>query len=188
MSGDIGPRGSRRRRPCPATACRKRDHPGRRRSVGAGRGVPARRAGQGTNARAAWASMRPPPSPPTRREERGRCPSESRCGTALLGSRGDSPRRWRTPWPPTGYSRDPRRRKDRRLCGVLIARCRRGRAPDVRLPNFICLPDGMSHGHSVGTGTAMRPATLRRYAREAGFEDIETLPIETDFWRFYLVV
>ncbi len=51
--------------------------------------------------------------------------------------------------------------------------------------NFICLPDGMSQGHSVGTGTVMRPDTLRRYAREAGFEDIEVLPIETDFWRFY---
>ena len=51
--------------------------------------------------------------------------------------------------------------------------------------NFICLPDGMSHGHSAGTGTVMRPETLRRYAREAGFEDIEILPIETDFWRFY---
>ena len=51
--------------------------------------------------------------------------------------------------------------------------------------NFICLPDGMSHGHSAGTGTVMRPDTLRGYARHAGFEDIEILPIETDFWRFY---
>jgi 2-polyprenyl-3-methyl-5-hydroxy-6-metoxy-1,4-benzoquinol methylase len=54
--------------------------------------------------------------------------------------------------------------------------------------NFICLPDGMAHGHSVGTGTVMRPDTLRRYAREAGFEDIEILPIETDFWRFYRII
>jgi 2-polyprenyl-3-methyl-5-hydroxy-6-metoxy-1,4-benzoquinol methylase len=54
--------------------------------------------------------------------------------------------------------------------------------------NFICLPDGMSHGHSAGTGTVMRPDVLRRYAREAGFEDIEILPIETDFWRFYQLV
>ena len=51
--------------------------------------------------------------------------------------------------------------------------------------NFICLPDGMSHGHSAGTGTVMRPDTLRGYAHEAGFEDTEILPIETDFWRFY---
>ena len=54
--------------------------------------------------------------------------------------------------------------------------------------NFICLPDGMSHGHSAGTGTVMRPDTLRRYAREAGFEDIEILPIETDMWRFYQIL
>lgn len=54
--------------------------------------------------------------------------------------------------------------------------------------NFICLPDGMSHGHSAGTGTVMRPDTLRGYARQAGFDDIEVLPIETDFWRFYRLV
>ena len=54
--------------------------------------------------------------------------------------------------------------------------------------NFICLPDGMSHGHSAGTGTVMRPDTLRGYARQAGFDDIEILPIETDFWRFYRLV
>lgn len=54
--------------------------------------------------------------------------------------------------------------------------------------NFICLPDGMAHGHSAGTGTVMRPDTLRGYARQAGFDDIEILPIETDFWRFYRLV
>jgi hypothetical protein len=31
----------------------------------------------------------------------------------------------------------------------------------------------------------MRPATLRRSAREAGFSKVEILPIEHDFWRFY---
>ncbi len=54
--------------------------------------------------------------------------------------------------------------------------------------NFICLPDGMAHLHSVGTGTVMRPETLRGYAREAGFNDIEVLSIETDLWRFYRLV
>ncbi len=54
--------------------------------------------------------------------------------------------------------------------------------------NFICLPDGMSHAGSAGTGTVMRPDTLRRYAREAGFSDIEVLPIEADLWRFYRLV
>jgi SAM-dependent methyltransferase len=51
---------------------------------------------------------------------------------------------------------------------------------------FICLPDGLSHHPSVGTGTVMRPDVLRGYAREAGFADVEILPIE-DFalFRFY---
>lgn len=31
----------------------------------------------------------------------------------------------------------------------------------------------------------MRPATLRRYAKEAGFADVEVLPLKTDTWRFY---
>ncbi|MGI9647798.1 MAG: class I SAM-dependent methyltransferase [Acidimicrobiia bacterium] len=53
---------------------------------------------------------------------------------------------------------------------------------------FVCLPDGMSHPASAATGTVMRPETLREYAREAGFDDIEILPIEADFWRFYRLV
>ncbi|MFR9801251.1 class I SAM-dependent methyltransferase [Pseudonocardia sp. RS010] len=51
-----------------------------------------------------------------------------------------------------------------------------------------CLADGMAHEHSVGTGTVMRPDTLRGYAREAGFADIEILGIEDDFFRFYRLV
>ncbi len=54
--------------------------------------------------------------------------------------------------------------------------------------NFICLPDGMSTLHSAGTGTVMRPGTLRAYAKEAGFRDIEILPIDADSWRFYRLV
>ena len=50
---------------------------------------------------------------------------------------------------------------------------------------FICLPDGMSHPPSAATGTVMRPDTLRDYARQAGFADIDILPIENDLWRFY---
>jgi 2-polyprenyl-3-methyl-5-hydroxy-6-metoxy-1,4-benzoquinol methylase len=48
-----------------------------------------------------------------------------------------------------------------------------------------CLPVGMADQPSAGTGTVMRPATLRRYATEAGFSEIEILPIENDLWRFY---
>ncbi|MFW5905147.1 MAG: SAM-dependent methyltransferase, partial [bacterium] len=51
-----------------------------------------------------------------------------------------------------------------------------------------CLPDGMSHQPSVGTGTVIRPDTMRTYARQAGFSDIEVLPIENDLWRFYRLV
>lgn len=50
---------------------------------------------------------------------------------------------------------------------------------------LVCLPDGMSHTPSAATGTVMRPATLRRYAQEAGFKDIEPLEIEAGFFRFY---
>jgi 2-polyprenyl-3-methyl-5-hydroxy-6-metoxy-1,4-benzoquinol methylase len=50
---------------------------------------------------------------------------------------------------------------------------------------FVCLPDGMSHPDSVGTGTVMRPATLERYATEAGFTGLEVLPIEHETFRFY---
>jgi SAM-dependent methyltransferase len=48
-----------------------------------------------------------------------------------------------------------------------------------------CLPDGLAHPGSVGTGTVMRPDTLRRYARDAGFTDIEVLPVDDMFFRFY---
>lgn len=48
-----------------------------------------------------------------------------------------------------------------------------------------CLPDGMSHQPSVGTGTVMRPSTLEEYARSAGFDGLEILPIDNDFFRFY---
>lgn len=52
----------------------------------------------------------------------------------------------------------------------------------------VCLPDGMSHPDSAGTGTVMRPDTLRGYAREAGFTDIEVMPIDHDTFRFYHLV
>jgi len=48
-----------------------------------------------------------------------------------------------------------------------------------------CLADGMAHQPSAGTGTVMRPSTLRRYAVEAGFADVEILDIANEFFRFY---
>jgi 2-polyprenyl-3-methyl-5-hydroxy-6-metoxy-1,4-benzoquinol methylase len=51
-----------------------------------------------------------------------------------------------------------------------------------------CLPVGMAEQPSAGTGTVMRPATLRHYATEAGFSGVEILPIDNELWRFYRLV
>jgi SAM-dependent methyltransferase len=48
-----------------------------------------------------------------------------------------------------------------------------------------CLPVGMTEEDSAGTGTVMRTAIFRRYATEAGYHDVEVLPIDNLFWRFY---
>ncbi|MEV4539064.1 methyltransferase domain-containing protein [Asanoa sp. NPDC049518] len=51
---------------------------------------------------------------------------------------------------------------------------------------LVCLPDSMTDPESAATGTVMRPDTLRGYAREAGFTDVDVLPIEDfGFFRFY---
>jgi 2-polyprenyl-3-methyl-5-hydroxy-6-metoxy-1,4-benzoquinol methylase len=51
---------------------------------------------------------------------------------------------------------------------------------------LVCLPSGMVEQPSAATGTVMRPATFRRYAKEAGFGDVEILEqIPHDFLRFY---
>ncbi len=48
-----------------------------------------------------------------------------------------------------------------------------------------CLPVGRSQPDSAATGTVMRTSTLRGYARDAGFAEVEVLPIEHDVYRFY---
>jgi hypothetical protein len=48
-----------------------------------------------------------------------------------------------------------------------------------------CLPVGLADTPSAGTGTVMRADTVRRYATEAGFTEVEVLPIEHDFFRLY---
>jgi 2-polyprenyl-3-methyl-5-hydroxy-6-metoxy-1,4-benzoquinol methylase len=48
-----------------------------------------------------------------------------------------------------------------------------------------CLSSAMDGPEPAGTGTAIRPATVRRYAAEAGFGQVEIVPIEHDTWRFY---
>ena len=51
-----------------------------------------------------------------------------------------------------------------------------------------CLPVGMADKPSAETGTVMRPDTLRTYARAAGFNSVEILPIENYFFRFYRLI
>jgi 2-polyprenyl-3-methyl-5-hydroxy-6-metoxy-1,4-benzoquinol methylase len=50
-----------------------------------------------------------------------------------------------------------------------------------------CLPATIAESDEAATGTVMRPDTLRRYATEAGFSEVEIAPVEHDFWRFYLL-
>jgi SAM-dependent methyltransferase len=52
---------------------------------------------------------------------------------------------------------------------------------------FVCLPAAMTEPGSAGTGTVMRPSTLRSYAREAGFAGFDVPPIEDDSFRLYLL-
>lgn len=48
-----------------------------------------------------------------------------------------------------------------------------------------CLAVGLLDPDSAGTGTMLRPDTLRRYAADAGFTLVDVLPIDNPFWRFY---
>jgi SAM-dependent methyltransferase len=48
-----------------------------------------------------------------------------------------------------------------------------------------CLPEAMGDPRTAATGAVMRPATLRRYARAAGFATVEVPAVPTDLWRFY---
>jgi predicted O-methyltransferase YrrM len=48
-----------------------------------------------------------------------------------------------------------------------------------------CLPGAMGDPQTAATGAVMRPPVLRQYALQAGFSDVEVLPIHTDYWRFY---
>jgi SAM-dependent methyltransferase len=53
---------------------------------------------------------------------------------------------------------------------------------------FFCLPTGREEQPSAATGTVMRPAKFREYALSAGYRDVEILPIEHAFWRFYRLI
>jgi len=48
-----------------------------------------------------------------------------------------------------------------------------------------CLPAVMGDPQTAATGAVLRPATLRRFAREAGYRNVDVLPLETQTWRLY---
>ena len=50
-----------------------------------------------------------------------------------------------------------------------------------------CLPVGRSQDDSAATGALFRPATMRRYAEQAGYTAVEVAPIEHDVFRFYVL-
>jgi precorrin-6B methylase 2 len=50
-----------------------------------------------------------------------------------------------------------------------------------------CLPAVMGDPQTAATGAVMRPATLRGYASEAGFGDVDVLPLDAGTLRFYLL-
>jgi len=50
-----------------------------------------------------------------------------------------------------------------------------------------CLPASMTEPGSAATGTLIRPDTVRRYAREAGFGTVEVLPVDSVAFRLYLL-
>jgi hypothetical protein len=51
---------------------------------------------------------------------------------------------------------------------------------------IVCLPGSLADG-GVGTGTAIRPATVRHYAEHAGFASCETADIDHMLFRFYVL-
>ena len=50
----------------------------------------------------------------------------------------------------------------------------------------VCQPGSLADG-GVGTGAVIRPATVRRYAEEAGFASCEIADIDNDLFRFYVL-
>lgn len=48
-----------------------------------------------------------------------------------------------------------------------------------------CLPNGLADTPSAATGTVLRPSTLAKYAKAAGFRSAAPLAIPHDFFRFY---
>jgi len=51
-----------------------------------------------------------------------------------------------------------------------------------------CLPASRTEEPSAGLGTVLRASTMASLADEAGFSNLEVLPIENDFFRFYRLI
>jgi len=51
-----------------------------------------------------------------------------------------------------------------------------------------CLPVALAEQPSAALGTVLRAGTLRRLALEAGYAEVDVLPVENDFFRFYRLV
>ena len=50
-----------------------------------------------------------------------------------------------------------------------------------------CLPAGLAQQPSAGTGTVIRPRTVRRYVRQAGFSSVDEWPVDDPQFRLYLL-
>jgi hypothetical protein len=50
---------------------------------------------------------------------------------------------------------------------------------------LFCLPNTRAEPGSVATGTVIRPETMLRYGREAGYRSVTILPIAHDVFRLY---
>jgi hypothetical protein len=48
-----------------------------------------------------------------------------------------------------------------------------------------CLPATLAESPRIAHGTVLRTATVREWARDAGYTDVEVLPVDHDLWRFY---
>lgn len=48
-----------------------------------------------------------------------------------------------------------------------------------------CLPATLAESPKIAHGTVLRADTVQAWAREAGFTQVDVLPIANDFWRFY---
>jgi hypothetical protein len=59
---------------------------------------------------------------------------------------------------------------------------------DYGLSILHCLPASRSESPSAAIGTVMRLPVVQQLVSAAGFSELQVLPIENDFWRFYRLI